>query len=812
MLGWTLAALSPKEVAPVVGRGSSLGAMEALALVVLGRFQDYERLNDPSDGEQPGLFPIEDQDSSPEWELVRAAAQSMMHPTEAVGMERLSRLVHDAVAPAEIRGVSGLFLAISYADMDRSEEASGVSKYLNEENLSLPVLTSVALHVQQGLREAELGEYAAARESCARALELLDETTDFPEYCAKAAQEIKVSNVSDVFRRVEALLRAAASRNSALLDSMVEVTEPGFAKIQPDQTPNRSLRDQLLAGVTSTYIKEFFEREVRDRAYFSRPQTIGRENVVSRDLHALWLCSQLSGDWVDTLAASEILGREWLLREGEDRDTTLWLKEQGVRLLRTSGSSKAYEQAIRLMREEGPLRVLKKEIVLALGRLAGSPSKAGFEVIRAGAPLLTQGEADSACSSILTHQFPAYQTTVGGGWFSTREPMWNAIAALSSEISDRDSLSAALRERLSDGEPITAHSMLRVLSRLDWRQVSPDERNSWIDYLSENVSAEIGEVRDAVLYELAKQGNRRALELFEASLSREPDLGQVATLTDLHQIGFSDPLVKRAVVVLDVCKRAISKTMEEASHGAYSFGGVNEGLIAAIISVDFPSMAVWSEVSALLRHRKVPSHKKDPILGFLARKFENVPESVRMELSQDPTALKSPQISGMFPVASSGASGPRLRFLAKSKGISTSEALAEFIRLVRDVEVLQRVEAARSTPVLAEVLGSDLTFGFVLTLLSDRSALPRAEAAEVLAYFANLTGDSASHAVNAIGDCLAADGVAVPFGALRGIQRYGLPEDRELADRMRSYLARASQDSLVTRVRAISLDFLQGNR
>ncbi|MEU2964164.1 hypothetical protein ABZ687_04205 [Streptomyces ardesiacus] len=802
MCGWTLAVLSPGDIAPVsvTQRDTQLRPVEALALVILGRFRDYQRLQESSENAYPPLFEPEDDPVPYEWEIVRSTALAMTHPTEAVGIDRLKRLLYSAEAPAEIRAVGAIILSASYADAERYEEAIGACRFLLDSEVEVPAITTAALYVQQGLREAEKADFNAAQLSCSAASSLLEDLPDFAEYCDLAARAMPATLATEVLRRVKLLLATAASRNAQLAEAMSDSDK--FVRVDPAESPNRELRNRLLSRVTANYVRDLFERDVRDRAYVSRTQRINDENVISRNLHAVWLSSQLSGDWLDVLSSSELIGREWVMRKENDPEATQWLKRQGLRLLRTSGSVKAYTQAIRLMREEGPLSVVRAETDRSLERFSFASSKCEFEAIRAGAPLLSQEEANAACQAILSHEFPPYQSAVGGGWFSTREPMWSAIAALAKEVSDCDFLSREIRERVIDAQSVTIQNILPVLSRLDWSRVSAMERSQWVTFLS-RASDGLQEVSEVVLYELTKQGDREAAKLLDVTLGSEPSLVQAATLLDLRKNNFPLLLEKHAANIIDMCLRAISSTTEAASRGAYSIGGINEGLIAAALSTEFPQLAVWSRVSEFLRHPKVASYKKDPVLGFLAHRYEAIPDQVRLELSQAPDALKSPALGAFFPGGSSEVSGARLRFLSKSNAISSSELLSQFTNMVADEDVAQRIEATRSAPVVSENLGAGIAFGVLSGLLQDRSVLVQSRAAEALSYFARQP-ETSSHAVDLMGMCLGKDGVAIPFGILRGIKRYGFPENVDASVRLQCLLSEAARESVITRVRAIA--------
>ncbi|MGA5452153.1 hypothetical protein ACPCVO_36525 [Streptomyces umbrinus] len=807
MFGWTLAVLSPDGVIRSVRGDRALSSVEGLALTILGRFREYEAYEKPDGTDLEDFFEADERDLDFGWSLVRAATLAMAHHFETRGGEMLDRLVNSVSAPAEVRAVSALLLCIHHADADRYEDALEAINRLTEEDIQWPVLASAALHLQQSLRHEELGDRKSAHSHCVRAGYLLHTEDTLSSYREGASAYITGSDVGAVVQQVKEFLQVTVSRNISVFESMTEEGRLISRKPIPRDEDRLSLRYKLLSSVAAKQGKELFERKVRDRSSYGRPRVLIADDTISRDLHAVWLCSQLSGDLLDVQWSSELLGRERMVRREDSVEDNLWSQGQGVQLLRKSASLKGYSQAIGMLREEGSLSVLHKELRWALLQLPKVVNRPVLEAIKSGAVLLDEDEASSVARTLLSRPVAPFQSH-GGGWYSTREPLWNAISALTLEVVDGSFISSAIRRKFAEIDSVTAQRILPVVSRLNWSLVDSDERKRWIQLLSGSADEQTTKLREAVLCALIENGDRDAVSLLERTLGDQPTLTQSGTLVDLHRRGFSDLLTARAPHIVNMCRSAITATIKEASRGAYSFGEVNEGLIAAIISIDFPEGSAWEELCSFLRQPEVSAHKKDPVFSHLARRFEDVPEFVRLELSSNPGLLKSRAGVSLHSRSDSELSGPRLRFLSKAAAISGSEILSDFVNLAKEEEVSQRIEAARSAPAVSGLLGPGLVFGFLLGLLADESPLVRAAAAESLAYFASTSGGSSIHSVNVIGEQLMEGGVAVPFGVLRGLKMHGLPDEHALSGRLKKHLSRTIKVSRIPRVRRICVKMM----
>ncbi|WP_326729366.1 hypothetical protein [Streptomyces phaeochromogenes] len=809
MSGWLLAALSPDGVAPTIRRSNrELTSVEALALVNLGSLREYDNYNKPEGTSLTDLFEGEsDTPLDPGWSLVRAAVLAMAHNTEKKGAKLLDELSSTTAAPAEVRAVAGLMLSVAFADSDRHEDALEAVTHLIEE-IQLPALPSAALLLQQSLRKAEIGDYVGAHSQCVRAGYVLHVAEDLSEYAESSSSNLSFTEAKGVVERTKKSMQETVSRNLAVFESMTEEGRFKGINLASRDEAHLQLRYKLLSRTATRQMKELFDSEIRDRSTHASVRVLLADDSISRDLHALWLCSQLSGDIQDVQWSSELLGKERMLRREEAPEISFWYQTQGVQLLRRSGSHKSYSQAIRLVREEGSLRILENELRWALAQLSENVNRATLEAIKAGAVLLDEEEANSVAAALLTLSLPPYQSS-GSSWYTTREPFWDAISALTREVSDSELISSALRERIVEADSVTAQRMLPVVSKVKWGQVSGEERARWIEVLSENFNEETGKLREAVLREFIEQRDQVALSIFERQLGDKPNLPQSAILVDLHQQGTSEPLIKFAPRVMQLCRTAIATTMEKSAHGAYSFGEVNEGLIATVISVDFPHLAEWGTISKFLRNPEVSAHKKDPVFNYMTRRFDEIPESVRLSLSRDPDSLSSRASVPLYSRSKSGRSGPRLRFLSKASALSSTEILSEFLGLAGEKEAVQRIEAARSAPAVSGPLGPDLVLGFLLALVEDDSPLVRSAATESLAYFATTFGGSSVHAVNAMGERLLSDGVSAPFGVLRGMRKYGIPEDSGLRIRLEQHLKRTVKMSSIPRVRRISSTFVR---
>ncbi|MFJ5607977.1 hypothetical protein ACIQCJ_01015 [Streptomyces sp. NPDC093221] len=798
MYYWTLAVLSPDEMVLAKNQETDLRPDYSLALAVLGRFREYEnqRRND-----MPELFPAEENEKptvSSEWELVRSVSMSMVHPHEADGLDCLTSLIENYLISSEMRAVAALVASVSLADSDRFDDAVSLCRATLERDDELPLLTQAALHAQIGLRTAELGDYVASAHAYERAVEISsaslplyeieDSSLEVKEFLTGVVESLR-SRFLNAFPQIAAAMAAA---------SMGQVSRSSTSNRSP-RTATYSL-DAPLAGAVAPLLKEQFEEKVRDRGQISSSRTLFFDDAIARVLHANWLRSQLLANWFEARNSHGILGRERVMRQ-VDPQYRGWVLRDGLNLLRRSGDSDSYEQSLRLLREEGPLQILADELQESIRRAPRHVTKEDLIVFKIAAPLITPHNADVICRTLLSSANSGQQF-VPGGWHSMREATWDAISALAASASDTDYLSGRIRSLYKDANAVVLQNMLPAVGNMSWRLVSESEKATWASELLGDVSDEHEDLRDTILFELALQGHLPSLHFFRETDTNSSSLNRSALILELAEKGFPDVVVGKEQSISSRSSIAIRDTIDKARKGAYSFGGVNPGVIGSALSLLAPHADNWEAVCELLRNPATASHQKDPVLDYLARNIDRIPAEVRDRLTSEPELLSSTQRFFMESTTSSEKpSGARLRFLCIATSISASDAMRDFLSLFSSSETPLRIEGVRSAPAVSMVVGNELVLGSLLGVPSSAHVRIRSAVAESLVYFADQNTSVGKHAVKALGEGLEMDGTAIPYGVLRGLNIHGLPRSISAQQELRAYLFRASKQSFLPSVR-----------
>lgn len=783
---WITAALRPQDVVPVNGRAQEYSsAATALAYVVMGRLMEYDLWrNRESSGYVPDLL-ADDQMPSSEWDLVRSALRSMLDESQEFGTLELAEFAFNSELDSELRVVACLLASIGYADMEMYTESVAECERLLKQQLNLSVLPKAMIQLHACLRNAEIKNYS-------RAL--------YWGHSARTLLEAMQLSSSDTTRKIVDGLRFSVEENILSLNDAVsdKITLGGPAR---PTSPAFWLELNATAGAAAVeYVAEDFKHRIRDRALRRSPHIIRNEDYISRNMYAYYVRVQLAGHWQKYLQASRQLGMERMLRPiGEPQDSAGQLS-QGLVYLRKGWASNSYKEALRLVREEGPLEALDSELQKALARLQHGVTDLEFQVLRAGAPLLRAEEADSVCRSLLENPLPR-RARSAQGWYQTQVPLWDAVSALAREMSDGDYLSQYMRACVGDADSTQAFHIDKAAKVLDWNLVSVSEQEDWIDTLQSNTSVE-GDWRvllDTVLYKLCGTGNRAALELLRQMSESEMTLARSAYIVDLPDEFGADLLGTFSNSVADLCVRAIVDTRDNAAQGAWSFGDYNAALIGAIFSIKRPEREIWSVLAEFLRDRSVAADHKEPVLDALAFHVGDIPAEVVQRISSDPARLTSIH-PGLFNLSGQG-SGSLLRFLCAAGAIEEGEAFAALVRLSDSEEPNFRIEAGKSLPLLRKVVGDSLAFGYLLHMTMDPSILVRAQAAETLGYF--LASESVNDALvsQRLIQMLGSDGVAVPFGALRGLRMAKRDRGSFSQPEIVDTLHRISRDHAMARVR-----------
>lgn len=798
MNDWVVAVLCPHDVVPVKGRVSGYSqSATALSFVLLGRLMEYDLWRDreavESGGPIPDLLGEEPMPTS-EWEFVRSALRSTLEDTQEMGARELDQIAFDGEIDSDLRAVSCILASIAYSDMEMYDQAVGVCERLLGQQSELNALPRVLIQLHACLRNAETKEYARALRWVNSARVLLD---DLPvareEFSQKALEGLQYS--------VESNIRALADMLSGDFSM--------FGNVDRSVAPSYWVELGSTAGSAGIeYMFEEFKNRIRDRALQSPPRTVKNEDYISRNLYAYYMRVQVAGHWHKYLAASQQLGMERMLRPNDDPTADTARIRQGLTYLRKGWASRAYNDGLRLVREEGPLDALESELQKSLGRLQRELTDLEFHVLRVGAPLLRAEEADSVVRSLLDNPLPSHARRAHG-WYRTQVPLWDSVAAMAREVSDGDYLSQRIRKSVGGEDSTQSFHIRKVVEVLDWSLVSSSELDSWNELLRSSVPVadDWRSLLDSVLYAICQVGNPEALEFFSSACRSSMTLERAAQIVDLSEDHEADLLRIFAASISELCVGGIREIRNQATRGSWSFGGYNPALIGAVLSIKSPENSMWPAISEFLRDPLIVRDKKDPVLDFFARRVDSIPGCIIEEVSSDPNRLASVH-PGIFSGSSHRDSGALFRFLCAAGAIEADEALASLTRLSSSPVSGDRVEAVKSLPASRRVLGDALATGYLMQMTADPSVFVRSEAAEILGHFLNLDTVNRKLVSQRLVQMLGSNGVAVPFGALRGLltaKRGGVVlGNYEVADELRQI----ERDHPIVRVRKAASSLL----
>ncbi|MEU0305014.1 MULTISPECIES: HEAT repeat domain-containing protein [Streptomyces] len=755
---WVVAALCPHDVVPINGREAGYSSSAtALSYVIMGRLMEYDIWRGQGSSQFiPDLLGDLSMPNS-EWEFVRSALRSTLEDTQEMGARELSRIVSDDTFDAELRTVSCILASISYADMEMYEQAVEICEVLLERQLELDVLQRGLLQLQAGLRNAEVKDYSRALEWASSA--------------SRTLNDVLIERDSVLFKALEGL-QYSAQDNIDAFSEMLSGEFKLFSRRDRSVAPSYWMELGSTAGSAALeYMSEDFKKRIRDRALRMPPRVLVNEDYISRNLYAYYMRVQVAGHWHKYLGASQQLGKERMLRRLDDQDGGVAQLRQGLAYLRKGWASSAYTEGLRLVREEGPLDALENELQKSLERLQREVTDLEFHVLRVGAPLLRSEEADSVIRSLLEKTLPSHARRAHG-WYRTEVPLWDSVAAMAREISDGDYLSRRIRAAVGGENSTESFHIRKVVEILDWSLVSVCEQDAWSElFRSRSVVADDWKsLLDSVLYAICKVGNPAALDLLRASCQSEMTLERAAQIVDLSSGSDVDLLEIFSASISELCAAEMGEIRNQAKQGSWSLGGYNPALIGAALSIKSPDNSVWSDVSDFLRDPLVAKDEKDSVLEFLAFRVADIPAGVLQGICSDPDRLTSAS-PGIFAANSGRESGALFRFLCAAGAIGADEALASLVRFSSGLDFASRIEAVRSLPASRRVLGDALAIGYMMQMTVDPSVFVRAEAAEILGNFLDSDIENQRFLTQRLVQLLGSDGVAVPFGALRGLLR-----------------------------------------
>ncbi|MEU5462716.1 HEAT repeat domain-containing protein [Streptomyces althioticus] len=788
---WITAALCPEYAVSVNGReqGHSSPAT-ALAYVVMGRLVEYDLWRGRGDDSHLPDLLGDDPMPSREWAVVQSVLRLLLDESREFVTADLAEMAVDSELNFGLRTISCLFASIGYAELEMCDRSIAICEDLLHQAPNLPFEHVAILELQACLRNAEMKNYSQAL-----------------QWAKSSSISLRRAPLDTIEEKASEVLLFSAAENVNALREVLEkkLFPPGVTR---PEIPYAWLELESTVGSAALeYMTEVYKGKIRNGGRLLAPHVIKNEDSISRNLYSYFVRVQLAGHWRKYLQASSQLGAAQLLRPfGSTQDVSRQFSE-ALACLRRGWASGSYKEALGLVREEGPLDALDSELQKALTRIQTDISDLEMHVVRAGAPLLRADEAHTVCRSLLEASLPR-RASRANGWYLTQVPLWDAVSALARELSDGDYLSRRMRLFVGDEDTTQAFHIQKVASALDWRNVSSSEQGEWVKLISSagSVDDDWQSLLDTVLYRICRTGNRQATELLRRVSDSSMTLARAAHITDLPEQSGLNLLRYHSASIVELCNSSIAETRDNAARNAWSFGGYNSALIAAVLSVRIPDMAMWETIEGFLCDTAVAAEHKNPVLDYLASKVGDVPRNVLHAVTRYPERLESKHPS--FFSDSSVDSGARLRFLCAASAIRQDQAYDVLTRLASAAEPAVRVEAVESIPFIHEAFDNSIALGCLLNMTMDSSVFVRARAAEALGIVLKTAGPAETMLSNRLIQMLGADGVAVPFGALRGLQvakEFGI---RFNQSEIEESLYAISRDHSMARVRRVAESLL----
>lgn len=750
---WIVACVAAHTVAPHPNFSQKfVTPPQLLALLAQARFADYARHVEqlsPSDNEA--------------MVVVRAAKDSLVAGTQVAGTEELKRSAGETSVALPLRVAAALFASVALSELDQVPESVALLQDLADEAArGGATIAEAAVRQQLVLRLIETGRRGDAWDQATMVASLGPADPGEPFPTSKAYRGGAVSAVREAQRTLVSHAKAAlANIESVGGRRWIEVV-----RSRPSHSDERASR-----AVGNTAV-ELANREFEAAISWSRRRQrlfFGGDPVDSPVAGAL-LHAELSGDVGNTRARRELLGRLTLLN-GQDRG---WAAAEGVRLLRQSDAREALDDAIQWLRAEGPLAPLASSASALLDQASLRPTECDLTVLAGASDLLSPAELRASlalCAEFRDLSSASRLSAHRLAEWAVADLTWRWVARLLPDSEGDQEVTTRLLSELENanlGLEALAGGLIGTVEAIDWSRVDAPEVDRLRAWALRHDDPSILNVRLAVLDQID------GVQPHDGAALRPTGLALAARLLTEHAAGCEiDPAELTAAV--EACAADISRTIESAARGAYSFGGFSAGELALLLAVVAGAENLWEPVLGLLRDRKVSSNDKAPVLARLALLRDEPSASVAAQLADSTDLLLSHQGSDPFEQIPALVDPHGLRFLLAFQLLDSDRALRVTSMLSGSGRAADRVEAARALAVTSSHSAYTHWASVIALLLShDRDAVVRAEAGLALGVF--LRTERSEVVRPRVVELLDADGVLVPLLTLRGLVRSPLNE------------------------------------
>lgn len=407
-----------------------------------------------------------------------------------------------------------------------------------------------------------------------------------------------------------------------------------------------------------------------------------------------------------------------------------------------------------------PLQLATQALVERADFGAGE-SSASLRLLAVGADVLDEASVAEAARRLMSD----------ANYFRTQ---WayapGALAALvaGGPVAVQTEVSRFVRSMATDeSNGALVQGLAPVLSAIRWRDVDPDERARWLQFVQEwfGTSTHSHFVAVSVLLGLARTDPTEVEALLHARFETHPDVESLALVFD--SFSATPAWVRKSG--WPIISEQLHEIRKQASRGSYGMGMIDvANLSVAYLRTNRANKAAWDELTDFLLDPKVGISSKTRAIEHLSRRDVRLPAHVRLRLQAGmPTIAAFDEQFGAGPEAFRGAV---LKLAARVRAGAPDEILVGLLGLAGEPSAASRMVAAGALVGTHARVGKVVATTLGLTLAHDASHEVRGAAARALAELATDEDETLSRArrsrlLTLLGD----PGTVVPLGVLAGL-------------------------------------------
>ena len=750
------ALVAPRLIAPHRNSGfqDELDAVQAVALLVQGRFRDLKRFAN----EHHSVPDPESTDPGADWTWWFVSAIWDWAMTDS--LERLSA-AFDSAFDNRTKVASGVFLSCALQRMEQHTEALVVLDGLVAIGRLEPADYGWVL-VQRARTRAEVGDVEGCRADASAAKDCLDPIR------------------GDV--TVSVFVAAALTQLFATAEPR-DLTESDFRgrATVADHTVSwwRSL-------TTSWALSESVESRFKSWAN-NRAQVLFGENREALYLFSAELMADLAGEHSTWRATSALGARQKLVRAAASDDEKVLLTE-GLDALRRSGDSQSLKSALTHLHRVGPIESVAKAVRLVpLERWTHTTAAGNFEALARAGDLLDEQTATKFLvwsARIAAGDSEEFSRTVRPMFVLEHHALKAVTRLLPAASSSGHTEMAGLIAALPTPPPESlVQDLVAVINNIGFDLVADSEH----DALWELCQRDQGRVGIALLGWFAANGKTLA----HTQLRDRAVKGDLDALSVIGDIPAFDN--REAAGLIERVETMAAVRLSDAKNHRHSFGGFDTGSILTRLNLWFPEEARWDTVVAMLTEPLVTTHDKRQMCYLISKLSARVPADLRSRLASN---IEDIQRATPFFQDEPGTGGIGLLLALAVGAISDDDVEAAATKLA--------LGSRRDRQDLTQLLGLDhcpQMQPMLLTLVGDRHFEVRHASANAVGRLVASGSNTSLHVL--IREIASKDGTGLPLALLAGLSQgnAALPEiGSEVAQQLQQHpsaLVRGYADRLL---------------